>query len=278
MKKKFLAELKCMALAALFFAGCGNASLSGTETSGARTEADTPAESHEPVKIMIAAAASLENVYVDELIPMFEEKYGYITVEGTYDSSGKLQTQIESGLEADVFMSAAVKQMNALKDEEMIDADSIVNLLENKLVLIVPADAHTEITGFEDITKADIIAIGDPDSVPAGQYAREAFTSIGNWDQVSAKSSLGTNVTEVLRWVEEGSADAGVVYATDAASSAKVKIIAEAPAESLEKPVIYPVGILSDTKNPEEAKLFEEFLQSEEALAVFEKYGFTINK
>lgn len=289
MKKNVLKELMCMAMAAAVLSGCGNQSgtqetpASQTEAktdakTDAKTEADTQAESHEPVKIMIAAAASLENAYVDELIPMFEGKYDYITVEGTYDSSGKLQTQIESGLEADVFMSAATKQMNALKDEDMIEADSIVNLLENKLVLIVPKGTDTDITGFEDITKADMIAIGDPDSVPAGQYAREAFTSIGNWDEVSSKASLGTNVTEVLRWVEESSADAGIVYATDAASSDKVDVIAEAPKGSLKKPVIYPAGILSGTKNPEEAKLFMEFLQSDEALSVFEKYGFTINR
>lgn len=260
MKRKILTVAICMAMAAVTLFGCGNES------------------SHEPVKILIAAAASLENAYVDELIPMFEKKYDYITVEGTYDSSGKLQTQIEEGLSADIFMSAATRQMTALKEEGMIDADSIVNLLKNKLVLIVPADAQTDITGFEDITRADMIAIGDTDSVPAGQYAKEAFTNIGNWEEVSSKVSLGTNVTEVLRWIEEGSADAGIVYATDAASSDKVRVIAEAPEGSLEKPVIYPVGILSGTEHSDEAKLFEDFLQSEEALAVFEKYGFTVNK
>ena len=290
MKKKIMAAMMCVAVTGAVLSGCGSASSSQSDTlptqtvekteskATTETEEDTQEEAHEQVEIMIAAAASLENAYVDELILMFEKEYDYITVEGTYDSSGKLQTQIESGLEADVFMSAATKQMTALKDEDMIEAESIVNLLENKLVLIVPAGSETDITGFSDITKADMIAIGDPDSVPAGQYAKEAFTAIGNWEEVSSKVSLGTNVTEVLRWVEEGSADAGIVYATDAASSDKVKVVSEAPEGSLKKPVIYPVGILSGTKHPEEAKLFEEFLQSDEALKIFEKYGFTINK
>ena len=209
---------------------------------------------------------------------MFTERYPYITVEGTYDSSGKLQTQIEEGLEADVFMSAATKQMNALKDESLIDADSIVDLLENKIVLIAPAGSDSAAKSFETAADAATIAVGDPESVPAGQYAREAFTSLGLWDAVSAKASLGTNVTEVLNWVAEGSADVGVVYATDAATTDRVQVVAEAPEGSLEKKIIYPVGIVAASQHKDAARLFVEFLQSDEALAVFEKYGFTPNK
>lgn len=111
-----------------------------------------------------------------------------------------------------------------------------------------------------------------------GQYSKEAFTNLGNWDAVSAKASLGTNVTEVLNWVAEGSADVGVVYATDAATTDKVQVVAEAPEGSLEKKVVYPVGIVSASQHKDAARLFVEFLQSDEALAVFEEYGFTPNK
>lgn len=134
---------------------------------------------------------------------MFEEQNPDITVSGTYDSSGKLQTQIEEGMEADVFMSAATKQMDALTEEGMIEEDSVTDLLENKIVLITSADSQLELSSFEDITKADTIAIGDPASVPVGQYSEEALTNLGLWDQVLAKASLGTNVTEVLNWVAE---------------------------------------------------------------------------
>ena len=236
-----------------------------------------PAENNEPVTIMVAAAASLENTFVNELIPAFNAQYDWITVEGTYDSSGKLQTQIEEGLAADVFMSAATKQMNALKDESMIDADSIVELLENKVVLIEPASTPSGIAGFEDAANANVIAIGDPESVPAGQYAQEIFTNLGNWDAVSAKASFGTNVTEVLSWVEAASADIGVVYATDAASSNGVTVIAEAPEGSLKTPVIYPVGLVSASANKEAAQLFIDFLQTPEAIAIFEAAGFSSN-
>lgn len=228
-----------------------------------------------PVTIMAAAAASLKNAYDKELIPLFRQKYPWITVEGTYDSSGKLQTQIESGLEADVFMSAAPTQMNALVEKKLVSPESVKPLLENRIVLIKTAGTDTPVTSFETITSAPIIAIGDPASVPAGQYARDVFTHLGTWDAVLAKATLGTNVTEVLNWVGEGSAEVGVVYATDAASTAKVAIIAEAPPGSLTQKVIYPVGIVAASKHQKEARLFVDFLASEEALAIFQKYGFS---
>jgi molybdate transport system substrate-binding protein len=237
-----------------------------------------PAGSRPPVTILVAAAASLENSYKNDLIPLFQQKYPWITVEGTYDSSGKLQTQIEQGLAADVFMSAAERQMNALAEKKLIAAGSVRPLLENKIVLIKPAGIATAVRDFQTAARAQTIALGDPASVPAGQYAKEAFTSLGIWDAVSAKASFGTNVTEVLNWVGEGSADAGVVYATDAAASKKVEVIAEAPAGSLATKVIYPVGMIAASARPEEAKLFIEFLASDEALAVFKAYGFSPNR
>ena len=92
-----------------------------------------------------------------------------------------------------------MKQMNALEDEGLVDADSVVELLENKIALIVPKDSTLGITGFEDITKAEKIALGDPESVPVGQYSKEAFENLGMWDDVEAKTSFGTNVTEVFK-------------------------------------------------------------------------------
>lgn len=278
--KKWTAVILAAALMGAMVIGCSSGNDKNTDAK-ADTQESTDAEKEEetePVTILVAAAASLEYSYEDELIPMFEEQNEGITVEGTYDSSGKLQTQIEEGLEADVFMSAATKQMNALVDESMVDSDSVVDLLENKIVLITSADSTLDLKEFTDITKAENIAIGDPASVPVGQYSQEALTNLGLWDEVSAKASLGTNVTEVLNWVAEGSADVGIVYATDAATTDKVKVIAEAPEGSLAAKAIYPVGIVSSSANKEAAQKFVEFLQSDEAIAVFEKYGFIQNK
>ena len=237
--------------------------LAGIMTMSLTVPALAANETEGEVTLLIAAAASLEYSMEEKLIPLFEEQNPGVKVEGSYDSSGKLQTQIEEGMEADLFFSAATKQMNALTEEGYIKEDSEKKLLENKIVAIVPKDSDLEINSFEDLVKADTIALGDPASVPAGQYAREALTSLDLWDAVSAKASFGTNVTEVLNWVAEGSADAGVVYATDAAARAEdVEVKAEAPEGSLEKPVIYPAAILERTEHSEEAEAFLTFLQS----------------
>lgn len=243
---------------------------------GAKKET-VAAPANSPVTILVAAAASLEYSFVQELIPRFQKQYPWITVKGTYDSSGKLQTQIEQGLEADVFMSAATRQMDNLVKQDLIAKDSVLPLLENKIVLIKPAGISTAVDSFLTASRAKIIALGDPASVPAGQYAKEAFTTLGIWDALAAKASFGTNVTEVLNWVGEGSAEVGVVYATDAATTKKVEIIAEAPAGSLAAKVIYPVGITAASEHPAEAKLFVDFLASSEGLEVFRSYGFAPN-
>ena len=241
-----------------------------TEAAGENTEIEGT--------VMLAAAASLEKSFTEQLIPMFEAQYPNVKIEGTYDSSGKLQSQIEAGADVDIFFSAALKQMQALQEEGYIDADASVDLLENKIVLIVPKGSEEGYTSFEDIINADMVAIGDPESVPAGQYGKEALENLGLWSEVENKLSLGTNVTEVLNWVAEQSADAGIVYATDAASIPdKVTIIAAAPEGSVSK-VIYPVAELKDTANKEAADAFMEFLQSADALKVFEEAGFTINQ
>lgn len=248
-------------------------SAQGTETESQAAQ-DTPA-ADDQTEILVAAAASLKNAYEEELIPMFQEEHPEIIVTGTYDSSGKLQTQIEEGLEADVFMSAATAQMDALNEEGLIQTDTIVNLLENKIVLIAPASGGEDLNSFEDIVKAQSIALGDPASVPAGQYAREALTNLGLWDQIQDRVSFGTNVTEVLNQVAASSADAGIVYATDAASMPEdVRVIGEAPEGSLAEPVIYPVAVVASSAHPEEARAFVDFLQTEEAMEVFESYGF----
>ncbi len=274
-------------MTASILTGCGTGD-SGTETTS-KSEADATtsateeestsasksADDTEQTKILVAAAASLKNVYDDELIPMFQDNNPKIVVEGTYDASGKLQTQIEEGLEADIFMSAAPKQMNDLNDKSLIETDTMTDLLENKIVLIVPSTGDSGITKFEDIANASSIAIGDPASVPVGQYSQEALTNLGIWDNIQDKLSLGTNVTEVLNQVAAKSADAGIVYATDAASMPdKVKVVAEAPKDSVSK-AIYPVAVIKDSKHREEAKAFVDFLKTPEAIKVFEDYGFT---
>ena len=230
-------------------------------------------------EVNLAAAASLKNVYDEKLIPMFEQKYPGVKVTPTYASSGDLQTQIENGLETDVFMSAANKQMDALVEEGIIDNDTNLQFLENKVVLIVPADSNSNISSFDDLKNVEgNIAIGDPESVPAGQYAQEVLNNTGIWDDVESKLSFGTDVTAVLNQVAQGSADCGIVYATDAKSTDDVKVICEAPDDALKTPVIYPVAAIKDTNDTDATKAFMDFLQTQEAKDVFVDYGFTIHE
>jgi molybdate transport system substrate-binding protein len=239
-------------------------------------EAAVPETEQEPVEILVAAAASLQNS-MEELGKRYQSANPGTTVTFTFGSSGTLQEQIEQGAPIDVFMSAALKQMTALEEKELILNDTKKELLENKVVLIVPKDSTLDITGFEDILKAPVIALGDPESVPVGQYSEEIFTSLNMLDDVKKQANYAKDVTEVLTWVSTGNAEAGVVYATDAMSSKDVTVIAEAPEGSTSK-VLYPVAVVKDTKAEEAAKAFVEYLASEEALGVFEEYGFSPNK
>ena len=224
-------------------------------------------------------AASLSNS-MEEIQKDFEKLHPEVSIKYNADSSGTLQTQIESGAPCDLFFSAADKQMNALVDEELADKDSVVDLLENKVVLIKPKDSETKVTGFENITEAENIALAGED-VPVGQYAREIFTNLGIKDDVEKMEiNEGRNVTEVLTAVSEGSNEVGVVYATDAASMGdSVEIIAEAPEDSLDTPVLYPIGLIknesADDDEKAAAEAFYAYLQTEDALKVFEEYGFT---
>ncbi len=271
----------CMVLALV---GCGTPNTAPSEepavTEAPATEAPvatpepTEAPTAEPVELMIAAAASLTDVTA-EIAEAYKAVAPNVTLTFTYGASGALQEQIEQGAPVDIFMSAAQKQMDALEEGVLLLDGSRSNLLENKVVMIVPADSSLGLASFEDLTKEDVktVAIGDPASVPAGQYAEEVLTSLNIKDAVFAKANLGTDVRQVLTWVENGEVEAGIVYATDAATTDKVKVVCEAPADSVKK-IIYPVAITKASANAEAAQEFINFLKTPDIAAMFEKYGF----
>ena len=272
------------------FAACGNSdkatTAAGAETkTEVKTEAKTEAKSESKSEagtegsgtkkeIVVLAAASLTDV-CGELEKMYEEQHQDIDLVFSFAGSGALQTQIEEGAPADIFISAAQKQMKALKEESLMKDDTICDLLENKVVLIVPADSTLGITSFEDVKKDEVkmVGLGELESVPAGQYAKAVFTSLGFWEDVEKKANFGTDVRTVLTWVEAGEVDCGVVYATDAYTTDKVKIVAEAPEGSCDK-VVYPAGVVGASKNADDAAAFLDYLKTDEATKVFEKYGF----
>ncbi len=249
-----------------------------TEAEKKETKASKEADKDVDGELMLAVAGSLETVFNNELIPMFNERYPGIKVTATFDSAGRLQAQIEEGAYADIFFSAAPKQMNDLNEKGFMDSDSIVNLLENKVVLVVPEGKTEGYEKFEDIAKAERIAMGDPEVTPLGQYAKKALENLELWEEVYPKISMGNNIAQVLGWVTEGSADIAVVFETDATRMVdKVDLVAEMP-EGISDKAIYPVGIVKDCKNTEEAKFFMEFLCSDEAKQVFIDSGFTMVK
>jgi molybdate transport system substrate-binding protein len=167
--------------------------------------------------------------------------------------------------------------MDALDSKGLLLAGTRKDILRNEVVLIVPNDSSLGISSFQDLDHADVkkIALGEPQTVPAGEYAKEVLSSLGIYDAVNAKAVLAKDVRQVLTYVETGNVDAGIVYATDAQSSSKVKVVAKAP-ENSHEPVIYPVAALKSSKNPAAARRLIDFLSSPRARAIFQKYGFTL--
>ncbi len=227
------------------------------------------------VTLTVSAAASLKDA-MDELKDIYAEETPDVNVTCTYASSGSLQKQIENGAGVDVFLSAANKQMDALEDKELLEDGTRKTLLGNDLVLVIPEDSSL-VSSFEDLTKDTVkqIALGEPGTVPAGQYAEETFTKMNILDKIKTKAVYGKDVKEVLTWVETGNVDAGVVYLSDAITSQKVKQVAKAPEDS-HKPIVYPASVIKASKHKEEAKAFLEFLSGAKAKSVFEKYGFKL--
>ena len=224
--------------------------------------------------LTISAAASLKEVMTD-IKTEYEKTYPSDKIIFNFGGSGALQKQIENGAPVDVFISAATKQMNELVSKNLILPNSNFILLENSVVLIKPKNSKLKVSSFNDLTKADIkkIAIGEVSSVPVGQYSMEIFNNLKINDKISNKLIYGKDALSVLSWVESDNVDLGIVYKTDAISSTKVIIVANAPANS-HKPVEYPIGILKDSKNIAKSQQFIKFLKSSKAKSLFKKYGF----
>jgi len=240
-------------------------------TGCAATQTDAAA-----ITLNISAASSLTNA-LNEINRLYTQSRPRVTITPNYGSSGTLQTQIENGALCDVFLSAAVTQMDNLQNKNLLLAGTRKNLLTNKIVLIVPRSNPLGITGFSDLTlsKVDIIAIGDPKSVPAGSYARQAFTELGILAAIQSKFVLGANVTQVLQYVDSGNARAGVVYATDALPDSNVKVVATGPAD-INAGIVYPIAVLKASKNAGAVQDYVDFLSSAQAKTIFEKYGFSM--
>lgn len=251
----------------LVVAGCG--------FSGA-PEASSPATPAQTIDLTVSAAASLQDA-LEAITPQFNAANPAIAVRYNFGASGSLQQQIEQGAPVDVFFSAAPKQMDALADKGLIVSDSRQNMLTNSLALIAPTQSQLAITEIAQLKDAEIgvMAVGEFRSVPAGQYAEQVFTRLNLLESLQSKLVFSNNVRGVLAAVASGNADVGMVYATDAALSNQIKVLATAPPDTHE-PIVYPVAAISDRPNPEAAQVFIDFLQTEAAQTKFEEFGFGV--
>ena len=261
--KKYLAGLLAI-LTLLTLTGCGK-----QNPAAPSTEKTSPT-----VELHVAAAASLTDV-LQELSAAYTQEHPEVQFTFNFGSSGALQQAIENGGNADLFFSAAQKQMDALEKSGNLAEGTRRDLWENAVVLIVPQDSKTNLNAFADLTRPELkhIALGEPKGVPVGQYTAEILSHLGIAADVQAKAVYGSDVRQVLTWVAAGEADCGVVYATDAAITPQVKIAAQAPAGS-HTPVIYSAAVIKTTTHLPEAKAFLAFAASNQGRSIFTKYGF----
>ena len=260
----------------LLLVGCGQTSQSSNPT--AKAKQLTPDSSTErSEELTVSAAAGLTDA-MEDIKELYRQQQPKANITYNFASSGSLEQQIEQGAPVDVFISAAYKQMDELEAKQMLKNNTRKNILENRIVLIVPANAEN-ISDFQDLTNDRIkkIGIGEPDSVPVGKYAQEVLSSLNIFEQLKPKMIFAKSTLQVLTYVETGNVDAGIVYATDAKKSDRVKIVAVA-SEALHSPVIYPVAVIKEAQNPDAGDNFVEFLSSKPAGDIFEKHGFTLVK
>ncbi|MEC1288681.1 molybdate ABC transporter substrate-binding protein [Bacillus mojavensis] len=230
-------------------------------------------DNEKEVTLTVSAAASAQDA-LEEIQKNYEKTHHNITIQDNFGSSGALQKQISQGAGADLFFSAAEDKFQKLVDDGDIAKKDSTDLVGNEIVLVVPKDGDSPVKSFDNLTESKKIALGTPESVPAGAYGKESLTKLSLWDKIKDKIVYGKDVRQVLSYVETGNVDAGVVYKTDALISKKVRIVDEAKADT-HSPIVYPLGIVKDTKHYKEAKEFYDYLQTDEAMKVFEKYGFT---
>jgi molybdate transport system substrate-binding protein len=236
--------------------------------------APAPAQQRKEPELLVFAAASLTNVLGD--LARDWEKSSGVKVKLSFAASSALARQIEAGAEAHAFVSADQEWMDYLATRNLIDETTRRDLVGNSLVLIAPADSTLQlqiVPGFRlhESLAGGRLAVADPDTVPAGRYARAALTSLGVWDSVSEHLARGENVRTALTYVARGESPLGIVYSTDAQIDPKVRVVATFP-DSTHAPITYPAAATAEA-GPE-AAAFLKYLSSAEAAAAWKRHGF----
>lgn len=227
-----------------------------------------------PVEINVSAALGLKEVLLD-IQKDYEAKNPNVKIVYNLAAAGPLQAQIEQGAPADIFISAAEKQLDELQKKKLVNAATRRNLVGNQLVLVVPKGSDLGLASFNDLASAKVkkFGLGAPETVPAGQYGMEVLQHLGIWDEVKDKAVLGKDVRTLIAYAETGNVEASIVFSTVAATSDKVKVVAAAPPGS-HKPIIFPGAVLANAKQPKAAEDFFNYLAGPEGMKVFVKYGF----
>ena len=225
--------------------------------------------------VTLSVAVSLKEV-TEELGRAFMAARPGVTLRYNFGASGELQKQIEAGAPVDVFLSAAQRQMDDLEKQNLIVPASRRAFARNALVVIKPADSRIDITKPGDLLEARVgrIVVGNPKTVPAGQYAEESLRALGLWDRLRPKLIFSENVRQALDYVARGEVDAGFVYSTDAASRAQGVKEAFRPPDDSYRPVIYPGAVVAASKQAALARAFLDLLGGAEGRAVLSRFGF----
>lgn len=223
--------------------------------------------------LTVSAAASLTNAF-KELAPAFEAQHPGTTLLLNFAASDALLAQMAKGAPVDVFASADQETMDRAQAQQLIVAASRRDFASNALVLVTPSDSALTLLALADLKQPGVkrIALGQPGGVPAGRYAKGALEAAKLWAEVEPKAVYAQNVRQALDYVARGEADAGFVYATDAASQKdRVKVVLTVPTET---PIRYPLGIVAGGPNPSGAAAFVDFLSSPAGQAVLSRHGF----
>lgn len=229
--------------------------------------------SAQPTNLLVSLAPSLK-APMEELKGIYASSKPDVQITFNYGPSGSLKAQIEQGAAADIFISQGKKEMDDLENKNLLKTGTRINLLSDELVLIVNKN-NTRINSFEDLTKPEVkkIGIGEAQTVPAARTAQQTLQTLKVWDQLQSKLVVGKDLMQITSWVEAGDADAGLVWNTIAITSNKVRVAATA-LPSNHEPVVLPAAVIGASKNSGAAEDFIRFLQSDQAMQVFAKYGF----
>ena len=232
-------------------------------------------DTQKPIELSVFAAISLTDA-LTEIGTAFTTKSG-VKVYYNFAASTTLQRQLEKGAPADVFISASPRQVIALEAEGLLEAESRLNLLTNRLVLVSDENSGISVETLADLAVPEIsrVAIGHPSIVPAGAYAKEALTHFGLWETIHPKLIFGADVRATLAYVTSGNVDVAIIYKTDTTLTQGIKVLYQVPPEAYTR-IIYPAVVMKNSPQKQLARRFVTYLQSADKSEIFKKHGFTV--